>query len=343
MLRLDTDWQHRGLQVVRLENDLLCIDVLPELGAKIYNFVHKPSGRNLLWHNPTQPPARTHYGAAFDDNWSGGWDELLPNDLPRPAEALLAKPWPGGDLLPDHGEFWSQAAEWEVVTASPTRLEVRFTSYGRVLATRFEKTLCLEVGAPFARLQYTYHNMGAVPIDFLWNIHPPLSISADSWLDVPACEGIADPWREAQFQGNQRFEWPFIRDRQGQIVDLREVKPAGSGIADLHYLVDVEQGWYAVTDRGARVGFALSFPTAVFPHVWLFRTFGGWRGLYTLILEASTGYPYDLDVARQNGTCAHLGAGETLTAEALAIAYAGIAAVSRVEADGAVVPGRPQT
>src|SRR5512139_1217139 len=110
MLRLDLNWQYRGLQVVRLENDLLCIDILPELGAKIYNFVHKPSGRNLLWHNPTLPPAPQQYGAAFDDNWSGGWDELLPNDLPRPAEA------PYGDLLPDHGEFWSQAAGWEVVT-----------------------------------------------------------------------------------------------------------------------------------------------------------------------------------------------------------------------------------
>jgi hypothetical protein len=329
MLRLDTNWQYRGLQVVRLENDLLCIDLLPELGAKIYNFVHKPSGRNLLWHNPTLPPARPHYGEAFDDNWSGGWDELLPNDLPRAAA--------GGDLLPDHGEFWSQAAEWEVGTASPNRIEVRFTSHGRVLATRFEKTICLEAGAPHARLSYAYHNLGLTAIDFLWNIHPPMAISADSWLDVPAQQGITDPWREEQFLGGTHFKWPYAPDRQGRMVDLRQVLVADAGVADMHYLLDVAQGWYAVTDRRARVGFALTFPTQVFPHVWLFRTFGGWRGLHTLILEASTGYPYDLDVARQNGTCAHLGAGEILRAEALAIAYAGVAGVSRVEGDGSVV------
>jgi hypothetical protein len=329
VLQLDTHWQYRGLQVVRLENDLLCIDVLPELGAKIYSFVHKPSGRNLLWHNPTLPPARQHYGAAFDDNWSGGWDELLPNDLPRAA--------PGGDLLPDHGEFWSQAAEWEVVAATEQRVEVRFSSYGRVLATRFEKTICLEAGAPHARLSYSYHNQEPAPIDFLWNIHPPLAISADSWLDVPARQGITDAWREEQFPGGGRFEWPYARDRQGRLVDLRQVLAADAGIADMHYLVDVEQGWYAVTERRARVGFALIFPTQVFPHVWLFRTFGGWRGLHTLILEASTGYPYDLEVARQNGTCAHLEAGETLRAEVLAIAYSGLAGVSNITADGSVV------
>jgi hypothetical protein len=45
---VDLDWKYHGLQVVRLENEFVSIDVLPELGAKIYNFVHRPSNRNLL-------------------------------------------------------------------------------------------------------------------------------------------------------------------------------------------------------------------------------------------------------------------------------------------------------
>ena len=265
---------------------------------------------------------------------AAGWDELLPNDLPRPAEAN------GGDLLPDHGEFWSQAAGWEVVTASPTRLEVRFTSYGRVLPTRFEKTICLEAGAPYARLNYAYHNLGLAPIDFLWNIHPALAISPHTRLDVPrACGDYRTRGTRSSSRRMGISSGLTSATARGGWLTSGKSKPPDSGVADMHYLVDVEQGWYAATDREAGVGFALSFPTAVFPHVWLFRTFGGWRGLYTLILEASTGYPYDLDVARQNGTCAHLGAGESLTADALAIAYAGIESVSRVEADGRVVPG----
>ena len=81
---IDVNWQYRGLQIIRLENELLSIDVLPELGAKIYNFTHRPSNRNLLWHNPRIPPARQTIGAKFDDVWSGGWDELIPNDIPTP-------------------------------------------------------------------------------------------------------------------------------------------------------------------------------------------------------------------------------------------------------------------
>jgi hypothetical protein len=334
MVTIDTHWQYHGLQVVRIENDLLCVDVLPELGAKIYNFVHKPSGRNLLWHNPSLPPAHQHFGASFDDSWSGGWDELLPNDVPLPA--------PDGDMLPDHGEVWAQPAEWEVVAAGSKRAEVRFVTHGRVLPTRFEKSLCLEQGDPFLRLSYSYQNLGLTPFDFLWNIHPALAITPETRLDVPARRGITDPWHATRFPGDQSFEWPLVTDLDGKTVDLSLVEPPESGLADMHYLVGVEAGWYAATDRRAGTGFALSFPTAVFPHVWLFRSLGGWRGLYTLILEASTGYPYDLEVARRNGTCAHLAPGETLSAEVLAIAYSGVASVSRVEPDGRVVDGLPE-
>ena len=32
--RIDTNWTYRGLDCVRLENDHLAIDILPELGGK---------------------------------------------------------------------------------------------------------------------------------------------------------------------------------------------------------------------------------------------------------------------------------------------------------------------
>ena len=330
MLRFDPNGRIRDLHLLSLENEHLRLEVLPEIGAKIWSFRHLASGRELLWHNPHLPPARQAFGASFDDNWSGGWDELLPNDLPRLA--------PGGDLLPDHGEVWSQEAEWEVVEDRPERVTVRFVTYGRVLPTRFEKCITLEAGASFARLAYAYTNLAPHPIDFLWNIHPALAVSPRTRLDLPAARGITDSWRATHFTGNAAFTWPFITDRSGQPVDLRQVSPPASAQADMHYLIDVLQGWYAATDSESGVGFALRFPRTAFPHVWLFRALGGWRGLYTLILEASTGYPYDLDVARRQGTCGHLEPGATLEAEALAVAFAGVHGVAGVGADGQILP-----
>jgi len=331
MVEVDAQWQYRGLQVVRLENELLRVDVLPDLGAKVYNFVHKPSGRNLLWHNPRVPPARQAFGACFDDNWSGGWDELIPNDLPVPE--------PEGDVLPDHGEYWSQPARWEVLQDSGTVGQARFTLMGRVLPVRLDKTLTLREGGSHLEVHYRLANQGPKLVEFVWNIHPAMAISADTRLDVPVREGYSDPWRETQFKGFTKFNWPYITDLKGRKVDLRRVEGPESALADMHYLTNVHEGWYAVTDVAARVGFGLAFPKEVFPHVWLFRTFGGWRGLYTLILEASNGLTRDLAQARKTGVCGRLEPGATLDVDVTAVAYSGVTSVSRIDPDGTVRPG----
>ncbi len=335
MANVDTDWQYCGLRVVRLENDFLRLDVLPELGGKVYNFIHKPSGRNLLWQNPRLAPARQAYGASFDDNWCGGWDELIPNDVTCPE--------PEGDMLPDHGEFWSQSMKWEVLKNDRDSVEVRFSAEGRVMPVSFAKTLTLREGESFCRVHYRLANHGTNDFDFLWNIHPAMAISPETRLDVPAGEGFTDPWRESRFPGYGRFQWPMLTDRAGKQCDLRKVEPPESALADQQYMLGVREGWYAVTDQKHRVGFGLVFPTNVFPNVWLFRTFGGWRGIYTLILEASTGCSRNLKEAREKKQCAHLAAGQTLNVNVLAVAYSGVSSVARIEGDGRVIPGTQMT
>ena len=192
MASVDPNWRYCGLQVVRLENELISIDVLPELGGKIYNFIRRPLDRNLLWHNPRIQPARQSFGVRFDDVWSGGWDELMPNDIPSPV--------PGNEMLPDHGEVWSQPSDWQVVKSDGSEAAVRFVNYGRVLPTVFEKTIILRSGDPFFTVQYRLSNSGQKPIDFLWNIHPAMAISTTTRLDVPARRGLVENWGTGHFK-----------------------------------------------------------------------------------------------------------------------------------------------
>ncbi len=330
LCRVDSGGHQNGLQVVRLENDLLSVEVLPQLGAKIWNFVHKPSGTNLLWHNPRLAPAPVHYGARFDDNWSGGWDELVPTDVPYA--------FPNGDVLPDHGEVWSQSTDWHVVSETSEAVTVTFVTQGRVLPTRFEKELTLRAGESLLRLRYTYANQGPKPIQFLWNIHPPLAISPATRLDVPAQRGFLEAWMNEQFAPGLEYEWPYAPDRKGREVDLRVVPPASEAIGDHHYFPNVREGWYAATDTDKRVGFGVVFPTQVFPHLWMFRAIGGWRGLNTLILEVSNGYPSDLAKAIQGGHCGVVAPGDAVRAEVLAVAYTGISGVARIDPSGKVHP-----
>ena len=322
---IDLNWRYRDLQVIRLENEFITIDVLPELGAKIFNFIHRASNRNLLWHNSLIPPSSHEFGTRFDDVWSGGWDELMPNDIPSQVS--------GNEMLPDHGEIWSQPSEWEIKAEETS---VRFRNYGHVLPTVFEKTISLLPGDSHCTIQYRLTNKGTKPIDFLWNIHPAMAISPTTRLDVPAVKGIVEKWGTGHFEAGTEYTWPTAVDRSGHRVDMTQVYPPESNLADHHYLPNVSQGWYAVTDSKSKTGFGMSFPINVFPNLWLFRTFGGWRGLYTLILETSNGLSFDLTFARQQGKCGHLDPGHRVEAEIKAVAYAGFESVEKINTNGTV-------
>ena len=91
-----------GLDAIEMENELLRLVVLPEAGAKVWQIHYKPLGADLLWNHPSLAPSRQALYASYDDTWSGGWDELFPNDE---AGQLL------GYNLPDHGELWT--GEWQ--------------------------------------------------------------------------------------------------------------------------------------------------------------------------------------------------------------------------------------
>ncbi len=46
------------------------------------------------------------------------------------------------------------------------------------------------------------------------------------------------------------------------------------------------------------------------PYVWFFLTYGGWRGLYTAVIEPCTNMPKDLAEAARLGQSARLEPGE---------------------------------
>jgi hypothetical protein len=243
-------------------------------------------------------------------------------------------------MLPDHGEIWSQETDWDIAERSNDVVSVRFISHGRILPTRFEKTISLRVEDSFCNVKYSYVNMGAVPFDYLWNICCPFEISPATRLDIPAKRGIieaTDPWNTQKFKQGTEYDWPCVTTPAGNRVDFRIMPPEGAGVTDFQYLPDVSSGWFAVTDTARQVGFGMVFPTDVLPHISLFRSVGGWRGLNLVSVEPSVGYPYDLKVAKEIGKAGRIEAGETVEASVKAIAYAGVSAVKRIEPDGKVV------
>jgi hypothetical protein len=328
---LDTNWHFRGFQVITLENSLLRVDIIPELGGKIYNFVYKPFDRNFLWHNPRIELRKVPFGASYNDNYAGGWDELFPNDA-----AVVFQ----DESLPDHGELWCQAWDFEVLKQTVEEVSIRLSRYGSVKETYMEKTISLRCDESVLRFHHQLTNLSSRELLFLWKLHPSLAIGPDHRIDVPVKKTIlADlgPSFPNRFEGRvQEYTWPTARDSNGKEYEMRTVLSPRSNVAEMHFGVELTDGWCALTDTKNQVGFGLNFPKDVFTTVWVLMLYGGWRGLYHVILEPCNSYPHDLREASQRGKIGRLGGAQTLEADVVAVAYSGKASVTKIGADGEV-------
>lgn len=324
---VSTEWTYRGLDAILIENELLRVVVLPQLGAKIWSMIDKRRDHELLWHHPRVAPRPAPFGATYDDWFVGGWDELFPNDAPVEI---------GGERYPDHGELWSMPWEWSVIEQTRDEVMISLRHAGIITATRFEKRLTLRAGEPLLRINARIRNEGAQPLDFLWKLHPALNVTPNSRIDMPARRVEIDSGFRARLGALEAFDWPHATTERGQHVDMRRVPPFESQTCDFYYAVELDDGWCALTDTAAKAGFGLVFDKNVFRTVWVFGAYGGWRGLYTTILEPCSGYPYRLDEAIARGTASRLAPGQQLETEITAVVYHGVEGVTRLTRAGEV-------
>jgi hypothetical protein len=326
-VRIDDQWSLRGLPVVTLENASLRVVICPALGARVLKFEHRASGQDLLWHNPRIEHREVPFGASYDDNFAGGWDELFPNDL---ADTVAGEPYP------DHGELWCQRWEHRVESVSPDSVTLYLRRTGAVTPTSIEKWITLHARESQLRFRHRITNLGPRPLDFLWKLHPALAIEPGDRVDVPgATAQLVDPVF-GRATTSDSFAWPLAPQQDGSKLDLSAV-PALDGTRDFVYVRDLAAGWCALRRTRLGIGFGLVFPPEIFTSVWLFMTFGGWRGLSTVVLEPCTTVPKDLNAAIRAGTARHLAAGGSLECEVRAVLFDGAESLHGFAGDGTPV------
>lgn len=322
-----------GLRTVVLENDLLRIVVLPEAGARIWQITYKPLASDLLWNNPGLAPARQSLHASYDDTWSGGWDDLFPND-----EAGRA----GGIALPDHGELWTCA--WQ---AEPFHGEdqsgIRLRTTTPLSRFEVEKTLVLRAQSAQLSVEYRLTNRGSEDFPFLLKLHPAFAVSPNHRIDFPRMTVVREPEFEGTLAGAPMiFPWPWAALGE-QTMDLREVPDVSSEALHFFYGTELAAGWCGVTNQANRLAAALRFDPEVFSSCWLFATHGGWRDLNVAVLEPATGYPFRMSAMIDEGRARRLAPGESLTTAVLFTVQEDMTSIGGVDADGHILPGEPRT
>jgi hypothetical protein len=332
--RIDPSTAVNGLHAIEMENDWLRLTVLPELGAKIYDLVCKRTGRDVLWHNPRIPPQTYAIESNFDNYWCGGWDEGFPSC----DECDHA-----GEHYPNLGEL--RSVHWNVASAETARgnAVAELTTFGPISPVRARKTVTLHADQPVLTMQYGLENLGPLPLDFIWGTHPALKPSDRMLLRIPAKTGIVGQSSHPSLgEPGQRYAWPILQTPLGA-TDISRTQPADAGVSCGHYATDFEAGWYAVEDETTGAGFLLAFPVSTCPYLWMWLSYGGWRGYHHIIIEPWTSYPVNLATAVKQRTAKRLEEGDKLGVEVHATIYASPEtwedALRRLESYGAL-PGQ---
>ncbi|MBI4220238.1 MAG: DUF4432 family protein [Chloroflexi bacterium] len=354
--RISDAWTFRGLKVVILENEVLRVTVLADKGADIYELIHKPTDTDFMWRTPwgVRDPRRfiptTGWPAGiWHDVYEGGWQTLAPTG----GEPMTY----AGAEIGQHSEATTMPWDVQVVDDTLERVAARFWVRTYRTPFRIEKTLSLEQGSAALTIEETVTNEAEEEVDCMWGQHIALGapfLSLEARLDVPGGEVLVPGEGEREtrrLKTGQRSKWPSVLGPGGERVDLHHFPPKSARVQDYAVILDMPEGWYAVSNPARGVGFAFAYPVETFKYLWYWQVFGGgggypwYRRTYNVGLEPfsslANGRPLP---GTRKSTAFRMKAGESRSATMRAIAYevpkTGFRGVSRVTAAGKVIRAR---
>ena len=325
-VRVSAEWSFRGLQALVLENGIMRVVVLPELGGKIWQITALRTGRDLLWHNPRLTARTIPFGSTYDDVFLGGWDELFPNDVP---EVLAGEPYP------DHGELWASPWTWSIERdAGEVRAVLELQA--PISACSIRKSLVLRDGGSTLLVRSSITNPGHQPLPYLWKQHLAVPVSEPAVIGLGARTVLLEDFGSPRAgRPGDTYKWPELVGPDGTSTTMSATLPRESRVSEFQYATDLADGWCAMTYRDGS-GIGLAFDPNVFRSCWLFASYGGWRDHEVVVLEPCTGYPMSVKSGVTAGTHQVIPAQGTVQTTLAAVVYDGLENVSRIDRNGCV-------
>ena len=295
---------HGSLHALAIENAVLRLVILPELGGKIASLVRLESGYEYLLQPPQ--PERAYRsrspGDSFEDYETSGFDDCVPTV----AECFYPEAPSLGSRLPDHGDVWCLPSEVEIVGG-----QIHLTTGLRSLPLRFNKTVRLRENR--VRLEYQAINLSASIVKFLWSAHPLLRIEPGAEIILPReVKELEVGWSAEERLGKsgERCTWPEAIERYGRMVKINRIASASAKTAEKLFTPRLTEGLCGVFPREDE-NIVFRFDPQLVPYVGLWICQGGWPASraakhFTVALEPCNGRPDSLEEAVRRNECAVL-------------------------------------
>ncbi len=240
---------------IKLENNFLEIEIIPELGGRVNRLINKKNKFDWVWKNDQLRTSKVDKTANYDQNWQGGWEELFPND------AIEEFSW-GFGL--DHGETWSHSWIVESEGADFLTLNTKNLESGSFLQKKYrlyENKLRTDY-----KIKINFEEI------FLFKLHLAIPI-------LENCKIIG------QFENFTKVDEEF-----GNILNTNKsdyfLNPSkNSNLFDFAYIesrsntLNIQQGENLLN---------LTYDDIFLNYLWLFQSQGGWNNHNVLVLEPSS-------------------------------------------------------
>ena len=283
----------------KLENEVIRIVVVPDLGAKIVSLFDKVHSYEWLV-PPMRPLKQTSYGADFVSQDMSGWDEMLPT--------IVACDWEGAHL-PDHGEVWSipwsleSAADALVLSVMGVAMSYRFSRSAALLEPN-----CLE-------LHYSLTNTGKTACPYLWTAHPQFTADPQTRIILPpeVTQMVnvieSDPnWGKS---GDTHL-WPEAIAANGDTQRLDRVAPVETHSCRKFYVMPEQPArWVGLANERLGCQLFMEWMPDEIPYLGLWVDEGKYNAVPVAAPEPSNGYYDSLERAVSNHKVMILEPGET--------------------------------
>jgi len=335
------------MRTLVLENRQLRLVSLLDKGSDIMELVYKPLDVDVIFHAPTgyrKPGALTGTSSRSDgefmEYYGGGWQDILPFAGNETIKHRFGEWGMHGEtpLLP-----WNATIENESASEVTAKLTVNIPRY----PFRVEKWITLNDNSATLKIHEKLVNTSSQTLEYCWLQHPALGsplIAPGTKVTVPAEKVMIDkpePW--GRLKAETSYKWPHVEDKTGKPVDL-SVIPSSEILADeTVFITNFKEPWYTVINQQLKLGFALTWDTSLFDHVWFWQSYWipdhpWFSKAYCIALEPCTGYPGAAEQLKR-GTIKKIRGNETIETKLSATLFDHTEKVKSVKPDGSIMPG----
>ncbi|AJA46655.1 hypothetical protein CPAST_c05550 [Clostridium pasteurianum DSM 525 = ATCC 6013] len=296
----------KNMNSITLENDLLKVIIIPDLGGKLVSIYNKSSNFELLFQNKEDSYKKPELNSDFGSFDASGFDDAFPTiDISKIN-------YQGQEILyPDHGEIWSSPFDYRFID---DYLELTFSS--RILPYNYKKVIHLEEDT--VKIKYTIANKGTSPFPCIWAMHCLVNCSEDMEIYFPKDTTEIINVHDSTVLGkkNSIHSYPVTKDINGKDYNLNRVGSKDLNKTEKYYINGiVNEGECSIYYPENSSLFMINFDKNKLPYVGFWVTEGGFRGDYNCALEPTNSFYDDIDTAFNNNKLYYLTPKEPLQFE----------------------------